>query len=89
VMIPTASMADPEHLSSTESRVLVRATDKDQPHGDGAITMTWKHPGPLSAELFTPTCEHFVFTLEGSVYVGNIATGAYARVTHGTRAMLE
>jgi hypothetical protein len=89
LLIPTASATDPEHLSGTETRVLVSATDHDGPHGDGAITMTWKQPGPLSAQLFTPSCEHFVFTLEGSVYVGNIATGKFARVTRGESAFIK
>jgi hypothetical protein len=89
VIVATASRSNPEELATLDTRVLVRATDEPQPHGDGAITMTWHHPGPLSAELLTPTCEHFVFGLEGWLYVGNVATGQYARLVKGTSALFK
>ncbi|HTL31601.1 MAG TPA: hypothetical protein VL326_00675 [Kofleriaceae bacterium] len=88
VLVPTASTANPEELSSLETRVLVQATDKDGHHGDGAINLGKKNPEPLSLELLLPSCEHFVFSLEGKTYIGNIATGKIAFVGFGWGAVL-
>jgi hypothetical protein len=88
VLMATASQADPEQLATLDTRVLVRATDRAGPSGEG-IMRGAKIPGPLRAELVTPTCEHFVFSLEGWIYVGNIATGKVARLASGGRALLK
>jgi len=87
VLVPTASTANPEELTSLETRVLVRATDKSGHSGDGAINLGKKNPEPLALELLLPSCEHFVFSLEGKTYVGNIATGAIAFVSFGWNAV--
>jgi hypothetical protein len=88
VLVPTASQADPENLSSLETRVLVRATDKDGHHGDGAINLGKKNPEPLMLEALLPSCEHFIFSLESKTFVGNIATGKIAFVGFGWGAIL-
>ena len=88
VMVPTASTTDPEHLASLETRVLVQATDKSGHSGDGAINLGKKNPEPLSLDGLLPSCTHFVFSLEGKTYVGNIETGKIAFVTFGWSAVL-
>lgn len=88
VLVPTASTSDPEHLASLDTRVLVDATDKSGHSGDGAINLGKKNPEPLSLDALLPSCEHFVFSLEGKTYVGNIATGKIAFVSFGWAAVL-
>ncbi|NVB85310.1 MAG: hypothetical protein HOV81_43505 [Kofleriaceae bacterium] len=83
VLVPIAAAADPEHLSAVDERVLVVATDRPGPSGDGAINLGKKRPEPLSVELLTKSCSHYLFELEGTLYVGNIETGRYARLFHG------
>ncbi|HUS29717.1 MAG TPA: hypothetical protein VMZ53_14535, partial [Kofleriaceae bacterium] len=88
VLLPTASTTNPEQLSSLETRVLVRATDKSGHSGDGAINLGKKNPEPLSLDAVLPSCEHFLFSLEGKTFVGNIATGKIAFVAFGWGAVL-
>lgn len=88
VLTPTASTSDPENLASLETRVLVQATDKSGHSGDGAINLGKKNPEPLSLDALLPSCEHFVFSLEGKTYVGSIATGKIAFVGFGWGAVL-
>jgi len=88
VLVPTASAADPETLTSLETRVLVQTTDKSGHSGDGAINLGKKNPEPLSLDALLPSCEHFVFSLEGKTFVGNIATGKIAFVGFGWGAIL-
>jgi hypothetical protein len=87
VLVPTASQANPEELSSLETRVLVRATDKSGHGGDGAMNLGKKNPEPLALDALLPSCDHFVFSLEGKTYVGNVATGAIAFLTFGWGAV--
>jgi hypothetical protein len=88
ILVPTASTASPEELSAVESRVLVEATDLPSRGGDGAINLGKKQPEPLGLGVLTPSCEHFVFDLEGKVYVGSIATGRIAYLAPGWGAVL-
>jgi len=83
ILVPIASTASPEELSAVESRVLVEATDLPSRGGDGAINLGKKQPQPLGLGVLTPSCEHFVFDLEGKVYVGSIATGRIAYLAPG------
>jgi hypothetical protein len=80
VVMATASEADPEHLASTSDRVLVASTDH---RSSGGQHFNRSDAGPLEPLMFTPSCEHFVFSLQGSLYVGNVATARYARLTQG------
>lgn len=88
VLVPTASAHDPETLSSLESRVIVRATDKTGHGGDGAINLGKKNPEPLRLRVVLPSCEHFLFELEGKLYIGEVATGRIAYVTNGWSPVL-
>jgi len=84
VLVPLASTANPEQLASTTDRVLVASTNYSDPWGgDGAVNMMKKRPAALGVDMFTPSCEHFVFSLEDRVYVGSVATGQYAFLMRG------
>jgi hypothetical protein len=83
VLVPIAASADPENLSAVRERVLVAATDRPGPSGDGAINLGKKRPDSLSVAMLTKSCSHYLFQLEGAIYVGNIETGRYARLFHG------
>ena len=88
VVVSVAPHDDPEQLAAVEPRVLVTATDHPGPSGDGAINLGKPRPGALDVELFTPSCDHFVFTLEDRVYVGSVATGQFALLLRGGRPTL-
>lgn len=88
VLVPTASKNDPETLSSFETRVIVRATDRSGHVGDGAINLGKKNPEPLHLGAVLPSCEHFLFELEGKLYIGEVATGRIAYVTNGWSPVL-
>ncbi|MGN6104460.1 MAG: hypothetical protein ACTHU0_05095 [Kofleriaceae bacterium] len=83
VLVPIAASADPENLSAVDERILVAATDRPGPSGDGAINLGKKRPGSLSVATFTKTCSHYLFELEGGIYIGNIDTGHYALLFRG------
>lgn len=90
VLVPIAASADPENLSAVKERILVAATDYPGPHGDGAINLGKKWPDSLSVATFTKSCTHYLFELEGKIYVGNVATGAYAfLITGALRGLAE
>lgn len=77
-LVTLATSNNPEQLSVLQDRELVSSTNYS---GDGR----WDaRPGELEPILFTPACEHFVFTLEDRIYVGNVATGRYAFLMRGT-----
>ncbi|HEY5927468.1 MAG TPA: hypothetical protein VIV11_37545 [Kofleriaceae bacterium] len=88
VLVPTSSLQDPEHLSATTDRVLVTATNNRRALGMGGPHLGPKRAGPLEIYGFTPGCEHFVFSLEGGVYVGSVKTGRYALVIEGSQPEL-
>jgi hypothetical protein len=78
-LVTLASSKNPEELSAIEDRVLVAATN----HSGGSGR--WDpQPGPLEPVQFTPSCDHFVFTLEDRIYVASVATGRYAFLMRGT-----
>jgi hypothetical protein len=85
VAVSLASHDNRNQIAAVEPRVLVASTDHPGPSGDGAINLGKPHPGALGVQLFTPSCDHFVFTLEDRVYVGNIATGRFAFLIRGGR----
>jgi hypothetical protein len=78
VLVTLAAKANPEQLASTRDRVLLTATN----HGHNARRWS-EQPAPLEPKLFTPTCDHFVFTLEDRVYAGSVATGHHAFLMRG------
>lgn len=84
VLVPIAASADPENLSAVRERILVAATDRPGPSGDGAINLGKKRPDSLSVAMLTKSCSHYLFQLEGAIYVGNIETGRYAFLFRGT-----
>jgi hypothetical protein len=88
VLISLASQDDPERIVAVEPRVLVASSDHPGPSGDGAVNLGKPRPGALGAELLSPSCDHFVFTLEDRVYVGNVATGRFAFLIRGGRPAL-
>lgn len=88
VLVPMASPKDPETLTSFDTKVLVRATDRTGHLGDGAINLGKKNPEPLQLELVLPSCEYFLFELEGKLYIGEVATGRIAYVTNGWAPVL-
>ena len=78
VLVTLAGTTNPEQLASTQDRVLLSATN----HGHNSRRWS-ENPSPLAPKLFTPSCEHFVFTLEDRVYVGSVATGHHAFLMRG------
>jgi hypothetical protein len=74
VAIALATSGDPEQLAAVEPRVLVSSTAYGR--------------DSLDVALVTPSCDHFVFTLEGRIYVASVATGRYAFLMRGGRPSL-
>ena len=87
VRVPLAGAASPETLGDIEPRVLVSATNYDSPwHGDGAMNLGKPTPTPLSLDAVTPDCRYALFSLEGRVYVLDVASGRYAALASGRSA---
>jgi len=82
VLVPLASKANPEELATTGERVLVAATN----YPGVRARMGNKQPDALELAGFLPACEHFVFTLEGRVYLASVATGQFAFLMRGRAA---
>jgi hypothetical protein len=80
VVVPIASTANPEQLATADNRVLVSA-ETGKTH--------WPHGGPVPEDLwggvFTQSCKHFAFLFGDDIYVGDVADGRFARLTHGDR----
>jgi hypothetical protein len=84
VLEPTAAPSDPERLSTLDTPVLVVATNyTDPPSGHGLTKekLHGKRPRLLGGVEFTSGCTHYVFELEGTWYVGSVATRRFSRLS--------
>ena len=78
VLTSVAQTSDPEHVAAIAPRVLVSASwGVSNVHGD-------LYPHVLASLMFSSSCDQFLFSFADEIYVGDIATGAFAWLIAGS-----